>query len=91
MARKKTMINSLQDKRILIVGGSSGIGLAVAIQAYKAGGKVIIASRNAVNKHNNLAALVGAVEISDQEHIHLLMIPRWKMFLWVCMRILSAS
>ena len=53
------MNNALQDKRILIVGGSSGIGLAVAKQACKAGGKVVIASRNAVKNHNNLTALVG--------------------------------
>ena len=53
------MNNSLQDKRILIVGGSSGIGLAVTKQACKAGGKVIIASRNAVKMHTNLAAIVG--------------------------------
>ena len=49
----------LKEKRILIVGGSSGIGLSVAKQACKAGGKVIIASRNAVKKHNHLAAIVG--------------------------------
>ncbi len=53
------MNNALKDKRILIVGGSSGIGLAVAKQACKAGGKVVIASRNAVKNHNNLSALVG--------------------------------
>ena len=53
------MNNLLQDKRILIVGGSSGIGLAVTKQACKAGGKVIIASRNAVKMHTNLAAIVG--------------------------------
>ncbi len=53
------MNNALQDKRILIVGGSSGIGLAVAKQACKAGGKVVIASRNAVKNHNNLATIVG--------------------------------
>lgn len=53
------MNNSLQNKRILIVGGSSGIGLAVTKQAYKAGGKVIIASRNAKAKHDKLAATVG--------------------------------
>ena len=53
------MNNALQDKRILIVGGSSGIGLAVAKQACKAGGEVVIASRNAVKNHNNLATIVG--------------------------------
>lgn len=53
------MNNSLQNKRILIVGGSSGIGLAVAKQACRAGGKLIIASRNAAEKYNDLAAAVG--------------------------------
>ncbi len=53
------MNNALQDKRILIVGGSSGIGLAVAKQACRAGGKVVIASRNAVKNHDNLATIVG--------------------------------
>lgn len=33
------MNSSLQNKRILIVGGSSGIGLAVAKKVYKSGGK----------------------------------------------------
>ena len=49
----------LQNKKILIVGGSSGIGLAVAKQAYKLKAKVVIASRNASKKHNDLANTVG--------------------------------
>ena len=53
------MCNSLRNKRILIVGGSSGIGLTVAKQACKEGGKVIIASRSAAEKHNDLVAAVG--------------------------------
>ena len=53
------MKESLQNKRILIVGGSSGIGLAVAKQACKVGGKIIIASRNAAGKYNDLATTVG--------------------------------
>ncbi|WP_245619898.1 SDR family oxidoreductase [Desulfobacter vibrioformis] len=56
---EKAMNNILQNKRILIVGGSSGIGLAVAKQACTAGGKLIIASRNAAEKHNDLVAAVG--------------------------------
>ncbi|HBT89620.1 SDR family oxidoreductase [Desulfobacter sp.] len=51
-------MNSLQNKRILIVGGSSGIGLAVTKQACKAGGKIIIASRNAAEKHDDLVSAV---------------------------------
>lgn len=53
------MNNSLQNKRILIVGGSSGVGLAVAVQACKEGGNVIIASRTAAEKHDDLTAAVG--------------------------------
>ncbi|MBU4262660.1 MAG: SDR family oxidoreductase [Proteobacteria bacterium] len=38
----------LEKKKILIIGGSSGIGLAVAKQARRHGGQVVIASRQAV-------------------------------------------
>lgn len=40
-------MTSLNQKRVLIVGGSSGIGLAVAQQAHAAGAGVTIASRSA--------------------------------------------
>ncbi len=40
-------MTSLNQKRVLIVGGSSGIGLAVAQQAHAAGATVTIASRSA--------------------------------------------
>ncbi|WP_321415545.1 SDR family oxidoreductase [uncultured Desulfobacter sp.] len=53
------MDNLLKNKRILLVGGSSGIGLAVAKQAYKAGGELILASRNAAEKNNELVTAVG--------------------------------
>jgi NAD(P)-dependent dehydrogenase (short-subunit alcohol dehydrogenase family) len=36
--------NGLQHKRVVVVGGSSGIGLAVAEQAASQGASVIIAS-----------------------------------------------
>jgi NAD(P)-dependent dehydrogenase (short-subunit alcohol dehydrogenase family) len=39
--------NGLQDKRVVVVGGSSGIGLAVAEQAASQGAKVVIASSSA--------------------------------------------
>jgi NAD(P)-dependent dehydrogenase (short-subunit alcohol dehydrogenase family) len=53
------MENSLKDKKILVVGGSSGIGLAVAKVVYKLGAKVVIASRSAAIKHDALAGDVG--------------------------------
>lgn len=43
-------MNSLQDKRILIVGGSSGIGLAVAKAAAERGAEIITASRGKPEK-----------------------------------------
>lgn len=53
------MENSLADKKILIVGGSSGIGLAVAKQVYEFGAQVVIASRSAFELHDILAGTVG--------------------------------
>ncbi|MEJ2374352.1 MAG: SDR family NAD(P)-dependent oxidoreductase, partial [Pseudolabrys sp.] len=37
----------LKDKKVVVVGGSSGIGLAVAEMAKAQGAEIIIASRNA--------------------------------------------
>lgn len=42
---------SLDGKRVLIIGGSSGIGLAVAKEASFAGAEVIISSRSTLNLH----------------------------------------
>jgi NAD(P)-dependent dehydrogenase (short-subunit alcohol dehydrogenase family) len=39
--------NGLQNKRVVILGGSSGIGLAVAEQAASQGAQIVIASSNA--------------------------------------------
>ena len=39
--------NGLQNRRVVILGGSSGIGLAVAEQAASQGAKIVIASSNA--------------------------------------------
>lgn len=39
--------NDLQEKRVVVVGGSSGIGLAVAQQAASQGAEVVIVSSNA--------------------------------------------
>ncbi|MGA3250450.1 MAG: SDR family NAD(P)-dependent oxidoreductase, partial [Paraburkholderia sp.] len=37
---------SLKNKRVVIAGGSSGIGFATALAAANQGAEVIIASRN---------------------------------------------
>lgn len=50
-------MQSLNNKIILVLGGSSGIGRAVAELADKAGAKVIIASRSADKREAVLAQL----------------------------------
>src|SRR5690348_7914680 len=43
--------SGLQNKRVVILGGSSGIGLAVAEQAASQGAQIVIASSNAGRVH----------------------------------------
>lgn len=60
------MKNFLINKKLLIVGGSSGIGLAVAKQACRCGAHVIIASRKAKKGRTPLSQLLGnSVETYD--------------------------
>lgn len=47
---------SMNNKRVLIIGGTSGIGLALAKQVDDKGGHVIIASRTAKDKEKLLAS-----------------------------------
>src|SRR5439155_8658441 len=48
----------LQDVRVLVVGASSGIGRAVALQAVDAGARVVLAARRA-DKLAEAAAAAG--------------------------------
>src|SRR5580658_9085292 len=63
--------NGLQDKRVVVLGGSSGIGLAVAQLAAAQGAKVVIASSNAERVEKAVAS-VGrevqghAIDLSDE-------------------------
>jgi len=63
--------NALENKRVIIVGGSSGIGLAVAEQAASQGAKVVIVSSNAERVQKAIKAVGGeakgqAVDVSDE-------------------------
>jgi NAD(P)-dependent dehydrogenase (short-subunit alcohol dehydrogenase family) len=53
---------SLAGKRIVVVGGSAGIGYAIAEAAVAAGAHVTIASRSAENLERARARLNGAVQ-----------------------------
>ena len=55
----------LTDKKIIIVGGSSGIGFAVASKASQAGAEVVIASRSA----EKLEAAVGRLGAHVRAHV----------------------
>lgn len=64
----------LKNKKIVIVGGGSGIGFAVAEQATKAGAEVVIASRSLENlqsaaKQLDSLVLVEQVDASDQQSV----------------------
>ena len=76
----KDIKNTLQDKRILIAGGSSGIGLAIAVRAGELGAKVIVVSRTAGHKRELLAALVGesvelhSCDVTSESALHRLFV-----------------
>ena len=66
--------NGLQNKRVVILGGSSGIGLAVAEQAASQGAKVVIASSNAERVQKAVESIGGnaqghAVDLSDEQAV----------------------
>jgi NAD(P)-dependent dehydrogenase (short-subunit alcohol dehydrogenase family) len=63
--------NGLQQKRVVVVGGSSGIGLAVAQQAASQGAKVVIVSSNAERIQKAVECIGGeaqgqAVDVRDE-------------------------
>ena len=63
--------NELQQKRVVVVGGSSGIGLAVALEAASQGAKVVIVSSNAQRVQKAVQSIGGeaegqAIDVSDE-------------------------
>src|SRR6266404_4701274 len=63
--------NDFQQKRVVVVGGSSGIGLAVAQQAASQGAKIVIVSSNAERVQKAVECISGeaqgqAVDVSDE-------------------------
>jgi len=65
MTEKNQKVQSqaaLSDKRIVVLGGSSGLGLAVAQQAVAQGATAIIASSNADRVKQAVATLDAKAE-----------------------------
>jgi len=66
--------NGLENKRVVIVGGSSGIGLAVAKEAAAQGADVVIVSSNAERVQEAARSIGGdargqAVDVSDEKAV----------------------
>jgi NAD(P)-dependent dehydrogenase (short-subunit alcohol dehydrogenase family) len=66
--------NGFENKRVVIVGGSSGIGLAVAGEAASQGAEVVIISSNAERVSEAVQSIGGeargqAVDVSDERAV----------------------
>jgi len=80
MRRKENSMgprNGLQNKQVIVLGGSSGIGLAVAEAAASQGAKVVIASSNAERVQKAIKSIGGqaqgqAVDVSDERAVETL-------------------
>jgi NAD(P)-dependent dehydrogenase (short-subunit alcohol dehydrogenase family) len=63
---------ALKDKRVLVIGGGSGIGFGVARGAAREGAKVLIASRDA-KKIAEAAKIIGAtsaaIDVRDESNV----------------------
>jgi len=66
--------NGFQNKRVVILGGSSGIGLAVAEEAASQGANVVVGSSNAERIQKAMGFIAGevegqAVDVSDERAV----------------------
>jgi NAD(P)-dependent dehydrogenase (short-subunit alcohol dehydrogenase family) len=66
--------NGFENKRVVIVGGSSGIGLAVAHEVALQGAEVVIVSSNAERVQEAIKSIGGeargeAVDVSDEKAV----------------------
>jgi NAD(P)-dependent dehydrogenase (short-subunit alcohol dehydrogenase family) len=59
---QQTKNTEFSDKRVVLLGGSSGIGLAVAHEVVAQGGEAVIASSNAPRVQQAVASLGGKTE-----------------------------
>src|SRR3979490_99023 len=66
--------NGFENKRVVIIGGSSGIGFAVAEEAASQGAKVVVVSSKAERVQEAIRSIGGdargqAVDVSDEKAI----------------------
>jgi NAD(P)-dependent dehydrogenase (short-subunit alcohol dehydrogenase family) len=63
---------TLKDKRVLVIGGGSGIGLGIARGAAREGARVVIASRDAkkiAEAAKPIGATYAAIDVRDEGNI----------------------
>jgi NAD(P)-dependent dehydrogenase (short-subunit alcohol dehydrogenase family) len=63
---------TLKVKRVLVIGGGSGIGLGVARGAAREGAKVVIASRDAkkiAEAAKTIGATSAAIDVRDENNV----------------------
>ena len=65
--RDRTLASVIKDKRVLITGASSGIGLETALRVGEAGGEVILVSRTR-EKLEEVASQIE--ELGGKAHVH---------------------
>jgi len=68
--------NGFENKRVVIVGGSSGIGLAIAEEVALQGAEVVIVSSNAARVQEAIRSIGGAargeaVDVSDEKAVEI--------------------
>lgn len=69
------MTQNLKSKNVIIIGGSSGIGLSVARLSYEQGANVVLTSRS-LTKAEEIAASIGAgvkglaLEVDDETAVY---------------------
>ena len=66
--------NGFENKRVVVIGGSSGIGLAVAEEAASQGADVVIVSSSAERVQEAIKSIGGeargqAVDVSDEKAV----------------------
>jgi len=87
--------NDLRNKRVIVIGGSSGIGLAVAVNAASQGAKIVVASNNGQRVYRAVESIGGeatgeTLDVWDERSVEAFFAKLDRSIIW-CTRLLIAS